>query len=64
MAPPTGFSAPSLLVLPQLPKIVQANPDIGRALQDIVDYINKNVTPVQGNKLATKPEAPGGQVVG
>lgn len=41
---------PQKLTLPQLPNIHQTHPHIGKALQDIVNYINKNVTPVQGNK--------------
>lgn len=37
-----------LLQLSSLPKIHLSDPHIGKALQDIVDYINKNVAPKKG----------------
>jgi len=42
---------PRNLDLPTLNKIHLQNPEIGKALQKILEYINKNVTPVQGNKV-------------
>lgn len=42
--------SPKLLSIPQLGGIHQSHPPIGKALQTMLDYINKNVTPKQGNK--------------
>lgn len=42
---------PKLLTLQQLNKIHITHPDIGKALQSIVEYVNKNVTPKQGSKV-------------
>jgi hypothetical protein len=42
---------PKLLSLPMLPKVHQTHPEVGKALEAILQYINKNVTPVQGNRV-------------
>ena len=42
------------LTVAQLEKIRQQNPVLGEALQNIIDYINKNVTPKEGSKVKTK----------
>lgn len=44
-------STPKPLSIPQLTAIHQKNPEIGKAIQTILEYINKNVTPKQGNKV-------------
>lgn len=54
---------PELLNIPTLASIHLKDPDVGKALQTIVDYINANVTPPQGNKIATRNTAPGGQTI-
>lgn len=41
---------PKLLQVSTLPKIHLTDPHIGKAIDDIVKYINKNLTPRQGNK--------------
>jgi hypothetical protein len=33
-----------------LPKIHIKHPEIGKALKEIIEYINRSVTPKQGNK--------------
>lgn len=50
----TGKSAPQKLSLPQLTGIHQTHPEIGKSLQAILDYINTNVDPKQGNKVAPR----------
>lgn len=50
----TGLSKPKLFVIHELGGIHQSHPPIGKALQAIVDYINRNVQPVQGTKVAPK----------
>lgn len=47
----TNKEQPSLLALSTLAKIHTSHPEIGRGLQEIVDYINKTVTPPQGTKI-------------
>lgn len=41
---------PKLLEIPSLPKIHQTHPEVGQAIKIMVEYINKNVTPIQGNR--------------
>lgn len=53
--------APQLLTLPSISKIHLSDPEIGKALQDIVDYINANITPTQGDKQPVRATVPGGQ---
>jgi len=43
-------SAPKQIDLPNLAGIKQTHPEIGKALDSIVQYIRKNVTPKQGNR--------------
>ena len=43
---------PQLLSLTSMGKIRKDNPEIAKNLDAILDYINKNVTPIQGNKVA------------
>jgi hypothetical protein len=50
---PTKSSGQSRLSIPQLTTIHVSHPEIGRALQAILDYINLNVTPAPGNKVHT-----------
>lgn len=53
--PNTGKSKPQLLSIPQLAAIHQSHPETGKALQIIVEYINRNIpNPVQGNKVQPK----------
>ena len=42
---------PALLSIPQIAQIHLNHPPTGKAIQDIVDYINKTVTPPQGTKI-------------
>jgi len=51
---------PQLLSIPQIDEIHLAHPPTGKAIQTIVDYINRNVNPVQGNKVAPRNPNPGG----
>lgn len=51
---------PQNLSLPQLTKIHISHPEIGKALQTIVEYVNQNVTPVPGTKVSPRKSAPGG----
>ena len=53
----TNKQAPGLLSLSTLAKVHTSHPEIGRSLQEIVDYINQNITPPQGTKI--KPRNPG-----
>lgn len=39
-----------LLSLPHLPAIHMKDPAVGKTFKQILDYINKNVTPKEGNK--------------
>ena len=50
----TGKAKPQLLSLPQLTSIHQRDPEIGKALQVILEYLNVNLPPKQGNKIAPK----------
>lgn len=50
----TGKAKPQALSIPQLAIIHQKHPEVGKAIQTILEYINKNVTPVQGTKVAPK----------
>lgn len=59
MAASTGKSKPQLLNIPQLASIHQFHPETGKAIQAIVEYVNSNVTPVQGNKVAPRKGAKG-----
>lgn len=45
------MAKPKKLQIETLPKIHLTDPHIGKAIKQIVDYINKNVTPVQGNRV-------------
>jgi hypothetical protein len=54
MAESTGLAKPQLLTIPQLADIHQNHAPTANAIIAIVDYINKNVAPVQGNKKAPK----------
>lgn len=54
---------PSLLNIPSLAGIHLRDPEVGKALQIIVDYINENVTPPQGTRVGTRTTAPGGQTI-
>ena len=42
---------PKQITLPMLPKIHVQHPDVGRALDLIVQYLRKNLPPVQGNRV-------------
>ena len=50
----TNKVPPSLLSIPQVAKIHVTDPSTGKALQTIIEYINKTVTPPQGNKIAKR----------
>ena len=54
MAPNTKLEKPQLLQIPQLADIHHNHPPTGKAIQQIVDYINRNINPIQGNKVAPK----------
>lgn len=41
---------PRNLQISTLPKIHKMHPEIGKALREMIDYINRNLTPKQGNK--------------
>ena len=41
---------PKNLSVSTLPKIHVKHPEVGKALDEIIRYINRNVTPKQGNK--------------
>lgn len=43
---------PKQITIPSLPKIHQQHPEIGKALDIIVQYLRKNLPPVQGNKVS------------
>lgn len=45
---------PQKLAIPQLTGIHQSHPEVGKAIQTIMEYINLNVNPVQGNKVTPK----------
>lgn len=47
----TNKAKPELLSLPQIADIHTHHPPTGKALQAIVDYINKMVPPLQGTKI-------------
>ena len=47
----TNTAKPALLAVTQIAEIHLNHPPTGKAIQAIVDYINKNVTPKQGNKI-------------
>lgn len=42
---------PQILSVPQLAEIHLNNPATGKAIQTIIDYINKTVSPVTGTKI-------------
>lgn len=44
------------LTLPNLDEIAKKDPKLGEALQQVKTYVNQNVTPVAGNKLAPPPK--------
>ena len=48
----TGKASPQLLSIPQIAAIHQFHPETGKALQTILEYINKNLIPKQGNRVA------------
>jgi hypothetical protein len=50
----TNKVKPQLLNVSQLAQIHLFHPATGKAIQDIVDYINKTVAPPQGNKIAKR----------
>lgn len=56
----SGKSKPSQLSIPQIADIHLNHPPTGKALDTIIEYINKNLPPVQGNKVAPSPKNPGG----
>lgn len=41
---------PRNLSVSTLPKIHQMHPEVGKALKEIIEYINRNLAPKQGNK--------------
>jgi hypothetical protein len=45
---------PKKLSIPQIADIHTSNPSTGKALEVIADYINKTVTPPQGNRIAKR----------
>lgn len=50
MAKSTGTVPPQKLNLPELANIHITHPAIGKTIQQMLEYINKNVNPLQGNK--------------
>ena len=50
---------PQLLNIPELEQIHKEHPRVGKAIQAILEYVNRNVTPAQGTKQAF-PKNPGG----
>lgn len=52
-------SKPKLLSIPQLADIHQNHPPTGKAIQAILEYLNKNLVPLQGNAVAPRKGAPG-----
>jgi len=50
----TGKGAPQQLSIPQLAEIHLNHPPTGKAIQAILEYINKNLPPIQGNKVVKK----------
>jgi hypothetical protein len=50
----TNKSKPKLLNISQIPKIHVSHPEIGKAIQSVVDYVNKSIVPVQGNRIAKR----------
>lgn len=54
-----GTAKPQLLSISQLEVIHREHPEIGKALQGMLEYINRNVVPISGNKKAF-PKNPGG----
>lgn len=51
MATPGAQTKSPLLSLSSIASISKTHPIIAKALQQIVDHINKNVTPKQGTKV-------------
>ncbi len=51
---------PQKLDIPQLGDIHITHPPIGKALAAIVEYVNRNVTPVPGTKVTPRKTTPGG----
>lgn len=47
----TNKEAPGLLSIPQLAEIHLNHAPTGKALQTIIDYINKTVTPPTGTRI-------------
>lgn len=47
---PKMAQKPKLLTVPTLSKIHITHPEVGKALQEIIRYINANLTPRQGNR--------------
>lgn len=45
------MAKPNLLNIPTLASIHLKYPNAGKALQEIVRYVNQNVTPPAGNKV-------------
>jgi hypothetical protein len=56
----SGTSKPQVLTLPHLASIHAEHPAIGKTLQQILEYINKNVVPIQGNLVAPAKKTAGG----
>lgn len=50
----TGKAKPQLLSIPQLASIHHNHPETGKAIQTIMEYINRNVVPIQGDKVQPK----------
>ena len=46
------LALPKQIELPMLGAIHQKHPEVGKALQIIMEYLRKNLPPVQGNKVA------------
>lgn len=47
----TNKAQPQILSVPQLAEIHLNHPATGKAIQTIIDYINKTVSPVTGTKI-------------
>lgn len=56
----TGKSKPQLLAVPQIAQIHLNDPATGKAVQTIVEYVNKNLPAAPGTRVAPRPKTPGG----
>lgn len=50
----SGKAKPQLLSIPQLNAIRANHPPTADAIRTILEYLNANLSPVQGNKVAPK----------